>query len=275
MISLYLHDPFPALQRMLVAPWLDVPMALLSMALEGWAIALIGAAFVLTRERAGRGSARTLATLGVALLLAGAGAQLLKAIVPAPRPLSVLGPGAVHVLLEPLRHRSFPSGHAASAGALAMFALLRYRLRAWPLAVLAILGGLSRVYVGAHWALDVVAGWTLGALAALAATPVLAAATALGRPLLSGAWARRPSPRGDGAGGVKAVGRPELVGLQPESEPLHRNARQVVDPVEPRRNRGGHGGPWVRDEHRGRAGVTGVEPVVELGAVLGDHRDVR
>lgn len=72
---------------------------------------------------------------------------------------------------------SFPSGHAMSAAAL--YILLasiasrsmqsRGRWIAWALAgFMILLTGVSRVYVGAHWPSDVVAGWTVGSILAIA-----------------------------------------------------------------------------------------------------------
>lgn len=166
--ALYAHDPFLAIQAALRAPWLDGPMAVASVACEGWAVALVAAAFFLPRERGLRAGARALLPVLAGLLLSGLAVQLLKQVVALPRPLSVYGAAEVHVLLEPLHRRAFPSGHAASAAALAAFALLRHGRAGWPLLLLALVGGVSRVYVGAHWALDVAAGWALGAAVALA-----------------------------------------------------------------------------------------------------------
>jgi membrane-associated phospholipid phosphatase len=57
---------------------------------------------------------------------------------------------------------SFPSGHAMSAFAVAAaIALLAPRLR-WPVLGLAALIGFSRVYLGVHFWLDVLAGAALG-----------------------------------------------------------------------------------------------------------------
>ena len=63
-----------------------------------------------------------------------------------------------HALIpEPTSH-SFPSGHAASSFACAtVLAAFAPRLR-WPLLVLAAAIAFSRVYVGVHYPLDVVAG---------------------------------------------------------------------------------------------------------------------
>ena len=64
---------------------------------------------------------------------------------------------------------SFPSGHATTAFAAAVaIGALHPRLR-WPLLLLAALVGLSRIYLGVHYWLDVVAGAALGTAIGLAA----------------------------------------------------------------------------------------------------------
>jgi dolichol-phosphate mannosyltransferase len=222
MRSLYAHDPFLAVQAALAAPWLDGPMALSSIACEGWALALVAVAYVLLRRRPARESLATLLGLGAALLLAGVAGRFVKNLWNVPRPLAVLGPDAVRVLLEPLYLRSLPSGHAASAAAVAAFAVRRHGWRAWPLVLLALAGGTSRVYVGAHWVLDVLAGWTIGALAGLAVDPLWSAArAAAGRAALAVRrilpevlpGAQRPGPLGDAAEGRRSEDGP-LPGLR-------------------------------------------------------------
>jgi len=191
-LRLYAHDPFPWLQGLL---WADTPLTDwlwlgTTWACTGWGMAAIALLFTWRRSRTARATAglppppwwrggsagllvwRTLPAFA-SLLLAGLVANTIKALVWAPRPqareaAALLEPGTFHVL-EVLRgHGSFPSGHSASAAALATWALLRYGWRGWPLLLLGILGGLSRVAVGAHWAIDVLGGWTVGVLGALA-----------------------------------------------------------------------------------------------------------
>ena len=59
--------------------------------------------------------------------------------------------------------QSFPSTHASdTAAAAAVFSWAAPRLSAAGIA-LALLVGISRVYLGAHWPTDVLAGWALGA----------------------------------------------------------------------------------------------------------------
>ncbi len=59
---------------------------------------------------------------------------------------------------------SFPSGHSATAAALAMLAcrfMPRFR---WLWLCLGLLIAVSRIFVGAHYASDVIVGWTIGLL---------------------------------------------------------------------------------------------------------------
>jgi len=212
---LYAHDPFLLVQDALTRPWLDLPMAALTIACEGWALVLLAAAFVGWRERRLPESVRVLAPLYLGLALSSVVVQTLKTILATPRPLAVLGP-VVHVQLEALYQNGFPSGHSASAAAVAVFLLSRYRARAWPLAALALLGGISRVYVGAHWVTDVLGGWTIGAIAALVATPLLEAARRRVRALRGG-----DSASGGGAR-AESLGEPQVVGLDPKPEAVDR-----------------------------------------------------
>ena len=57
---------------------------------------------------------------------------------------------------------SFPSGHAATAFAAAIAVGAFYPRIRWPLLGLAALVGLSRIYLGVHYWLDVLAGTALG-----------------------------------------------------------------------------------------------------------------
>jgi len=122
-------------------------------------VAIIGCYFLL-RDR----DWRPAASMAAALVGANVIYRAAKSWVGRPRP-----PGSFHLI--GVSGFSFPSGHATVAVAcwgLAALLLgagrpIRVKLALWTAAVVIIgLVGLSRIYLGAHWWTDVVAGFALG-----------------------------------------------------------------------------------------------------------------
>jgi undecaprenyl-diphosphatase len=105
-----------------------------------------------------------------AMLLAGLCVFVLKKTISRPRPLTDFAPlieaGTVHinVLGEALKYRSFPSGDTQTSFTAATY--LSLLLPRWtPLFIFLALGvGLSRIYMGAHFPLDVIIGGLIGAV---------------------------------------------------------------------------------------------------------------
>jgi undecaprenyl-diphosphatase len=74
---------------------------------------------------------------------------------------------SVHVLGPPLYANSFPSGHTFSAFSTASLFAWLYPKLSLPLFALATLIGLSRIYVGAHFPIDVLGGMLIGILSTI------------------------------------------------------------------------------------------------------------
>jgi undecaprenyl-diphosphatase len=110
--------------------------------------------------------AAEMAVAGVAVYML---AKLAKDAFPRGRPGAVLADA--HLRGVPAGQQGFPSGHAAVSAALAfiLFAFLPRRWRWVPLA-LAVIVPAGRMYVGAHFPLDVVGGACLGIAAGALAT---------------------------------------------------------------------------------------------------------
>ncbi len=158
-----------------VTPWLHTPARIYAeygvavfagLLLVGWWLA--------RRDGDLRGMTRALwAPLG-ALVALGVN-QLVVAVVAEPRPYTVM-PHAL-VLVSPSTDYSFPSDHAVMAGAVAAGLWLVNRRLGAVAAALAVVMAVSRVYVGAHFPLDVAVGLVVGSLLALgsyaAATPLI------------------------------------------------------------------------------------------------------
>lgn len=92
--------------------------------------------------------------------------QFLVAAIAEPRPYTVL-PDAL-VLVSRSADPSFPSDHAVMAGAVAAGVLIANRRLGLITVALAVLMAFTRVYVGAHFPLDVAAGLVVGAAVAVA-----------------------------------------------------------------------------------------------------------
>jgi undecaprenyl-diphosphatase len=102
----------------------------------------------------------------VAIALADWTATALKAIVDRPRPF-VRDPEP-KVLVPRPHDASFPSGHAATSFAAATILSFAFPKAAPAFFILAAAVAYSRVYVGVHYPLDVIAGAALGAAVAIA-----------------------------------------------------------------------------------------------------------
>ncbi|WP_188824085.1 phosphatase PAP2 family protein [Brucella endophytica] len=104
-----------------------------------------------------------------AIGLSGLIVEILKVLVGRPRPalIDALGPDIIQPFHGGYFHASFPSGHSATVGAIAVILALWFPC--WRLGglIAALALAFSRVAVAAHYPTDVVAGFTIGFLATL------------------------------------------------------------------------------------------------------------
>jgi undecaprenyl-diphosphatase len=114
--------------------------------------------------------ARNLALIITAVIISAIAGEFLKRFINRPRPLKDMadlieaGKIHIHVLFGPLRERSMPSGHTVLIFTVASSLSLLFHKYAVPFFVVAMLTGVSRIYVGAHYPSDVLAGALIGIL---------------------------------------------------------------------------------------------------------------
>ncbi|MCL2039310.1 MAG: phosphatase PAP2 family protein [Bacteroidetes bacterium] len=85
---------------------------------------------------------------------------LIKELVSRPRPCHTLTD--INLFVNCGAGKSFPSSHAANSMVAVIIILLHYRKHKYWLLLLSLLVGVSRIFVGVHYPLDVLCGWLLG-----------------------------------------------------------------------------------------------------------------
>lgn len=162
--------------------FLDIIMPVLSQQI--WLWLLLGTIIIVILVRAGARKLLPLACILLAVGVADLSTSLVKDHFGRVRPLNALA--EIHYLHKrewiqrpadfvqtEEQGTSFPSGHAANSMIVALLLMTwRRKLRAWAL-LLPLLVGYSRIYLGKHYPSDVLAGWMLGLVIALAFQPLM------------------------------------------------------------------------------------------------------
>jgi undecaprenyl-diphosphatase len=144
-------------------PWFERTMVNLS-ALGSVAVAtlvvIVTCGFLLLVRRPRQAALVIFCALGTALAV-----ELLKAFVGRERPSVVVAIDLAHGLSFPSGHTMIASALYPTIGLLLASSLKHYRLKAFVFAtaaLLALLIGFTRMYLGVHYPTDVAAGWLLG-----------------------------------------------------------------------------------------------------------------
>lgn len=169
------HPPQPlgALFALVNPLFRPVPLLVLAVVLGGWVVLAGASTHRLECLRAIAGS------IAVAELLA----QVLKRVVDQPRPTAIIPGLDVHGYPHDPWGRAYPSAHTAVVVGVvaALWPWMNRYQRAAGLA-LAVLVPLNRIYIGAHWPVDVAGGVAIGMLAA-SATWLVAVQWPIRRPI--------------------------------------------------------------------------------------------
>jgi len=145
----------------------------------------VGIAILLVAMLAAGKKSRATAILAlIAVGLANTLTDQFKHFMPDPRPYQEI----LHVIPRAglTKNMGTASAHAANMAAVATVFLVRQRWWGLPWLIVAILTGISRVYVGAHYPYQVLLGWTCGVAIALLVLSVYQGATRRGIGVRSG-----------------------------------------------------------------------------------------
>lgn len=144
--------------------WLNLFFQKLTLIGDGWfALIITCLALIFYKQK----------KVGISLLYAfvvsGIAAQMIKRMLPAPRPKLYFEPGVYQHFIEGVTlagNNSFPSGHTATVFALAtvIAITLKFKRVQFVCFIVAAIVGYSRVYLGQHFLLDVMMGTIVGVL---------------------------------------------------------------------------------------------------------------
>jgi len=155
------HAAFRTVNHGWANPFFDRAMPVLTHLGDAFLHVLLFFGLLVWAVRRRRLDYRHTAVMGLIGVVLGLAPMLLKDIVPRYRPPTIY-PYDIVLLVNPLYGSSFPSGHTFAAFCTAMILACRHRWTApWAFG-LAALVGISRVSVGVHWPMDVIAGAVLG-----------------------------------------------------------------------------------------------------------------
>ncbi len=143
-------------------PWLDLFFINYTYVGDGIFALCLVVLFMLIRKKRKEGLAQLFA-----FLISGLIVQVIKTLTNAPRPKLFFEPNTYSYFIKGVtlsNNSSFPSGHTASAFALATVMILFSKNRVWhvPLLLAAILVGYSRIYLAQHFLGDVLFGGFIG-----------------------------------------------------------------------------------------------------------------
>ena len=140
-------------------PLLDTIMLPLTFIGDGVILAILIIALGLVRGW------KELLKAALIVIVAGIIVQTIKYFYSVPRPAAVLE--NIYTLGPVFKNNSFPSGHTAGAFGLATYLVHKVRALGMFPWVVAVLIGLSRIYVGGHFLSDVIAGAAIGYMVAV------------------------------------------------------------------------------------------------------------
>jgi undecaprenyl-diphosphatase len=140
-------------------PFFDWLMPIATELRNWWPLA-IGGLLAIAIWGGGKGRVAVLLAIVLFTLTDQLASTVIKNLIERPRPCHDVD--GVRVLYRCGKTFSFPSGHAMTSMAAAIYFGLMFRRLLWPLIAASVLVSYSRIYLGVHYPFDMLAGWLFG-----------------------------------------------------------------------------------------------------------------